>query len=98
MALEFREVVFSIPNGTGERQFDQTLTFDSRVIQASASINSFRFAYANKDHHIDTIMIDTETIPIRNQVRLLVRTRYEDKNADDRYNGLIVMALIVEHE
>ena len=99
MALEFKDLTFTLGSSvTGTQTFDITETFGSNVTQATVAVNSFLFDYKKDDHHINVIQIDTEVIPIRNTVRVLLRALYGDKNFDDKYTGRVNLSLIVERE
>ena len=99
MTLAFEKRTISIPNGTGLRTINDTVSFDSRVRRAEVAISGFRLDYRNADHHIDTVEIDVDLLSrAGNDVSFRVRADYADQNNDDLYRGRVEVLVIADVE
>ena len=97
MALDFRIARISIPSGTSERTFNESVVFSRNVREANVALQGFRLDYSSSDHHIDTVKVDVNLRSFSgNTVRFSVTVDYADKNNDDRYNGNIDVLVIAD--
>ena len=97
MAIEFRTSSVAIPNGTGRRSINGSVTFDSAVSRASVALNGFKLDYSDGDHHINIVEADTDISSISgNTVNFRVEANFADKNADDSYSGYVTALVIAE--
>jgi hypothetical protein len=97
MALDFRRRTIQIPNGTGRRSIDDSVTFSSPVRRADVALNGFKLDFASSDHHINVVEVDADNVAISgNVVHYRVECQYADKNFDDSYNGNIEVLVIAD--
>ncbi|GGM35818.1 hypothetical protein GCM10012275_03830 [Longimycelium tulufanense] len=97
MPVEFRTSSITIPNGTGRRSIQGTVTFGTNVIRAGVALNGFKLDYANSDHHINVLEADTDIVSISGRtVTFRVEAQYADKNFDDPYSGYVTALVIAE--
>lgn len=110
MAVDFRTESITLPGGTGRKQFFGSTSFPSNVNRAIVTLNGFRVDFADADHHINIIEIDTDLgghPPRPGQqnpppaiegilVRWTVEAYYADKNFDDKYTGYVSVTVIVD--
>ena len=97
MALDFRRRRIDIPNGTGQRVINGSVSFGSTVRTAQVAINGFRLDYEDEDHHIDTVEIEADYLSRSgNNVFFVVRADYADKNNDDTYRGHVEVLVIAD--
>lgn len=99
MPIEFRTSSVTIPNGTGRRRIERSVSFSSPVKRASVAMNGFKLDYASSDHHINIAEADTDVASISgNTVTFRVECNYADKNFDDPYSGYVTALVIAEVE
>jgi len=106
MAVDFRTESLNVPNGTGRKRLFGTTRFPSNVNRASVTLNGFKVDFADDDHHINIIEIDTDLgghpgtpppPPIEGGiVRWTAEVYYADKNFDDAYSGYLTATVIVD--
>lgn len=97
MPLDFRRRTIQIPNGTGRRSIDDSVTFNSRVRRADVALNGFKLDFTNSDHHINVVEVDTDRVSVsENEVHYRVECNYADKNFDDSYSGNVEVLVIAE--
>lgn len=97
MALDFRVVTVTVPNGRGARNIDALATFGSRVRIAQTALTGFKLDYSSSDHHINVIEVDSDLGEIHdNHVHLSVQCQYADQNFDDFYSGFIQVLVIAD--
>jgi hypothetical protein len=94
---QFRTVSVAIPNGTGKRSFNRTVTFDGPVRRAGVALNGFNLDYTNSDHHINVIEADTDVLSVNGySVTIRVECQYADQNFDDPYSGYVTALVIAD--
>src|SRR5687767_13214600 len=98
MPVDFRQVSVNIPSGTGRRKIESSVRFDSTVNRAVVVLNGFNLDYANSDHHINLLEVDTDVRAIVDgfTVRLTIEADYADKNHDDPYRGYVTATVIAD--
>jgi hypothetical protein len=97
MAIAFRTITLNVPGGSGTKAIPGTAFFDSDVRSAGAAINGFRLDYANSDHHINVIEVNSEVIATPGSaVSLRVICQYADQNFDDAYSGRVDLLVIAD--
>ncbi len=97
MAVDFRSVSITIPNGTGRRSIEGAAVFGSQVIRAGVALNGFRLDYANGDKHVNVVEADVDILAITaNTVRFRVECLLADKNFDDPYSGYVTALVTAE--
>jgi hypothetical protein len=110
MAVDFRSETLNVPNGTGRKRLFGTTTFPSQVNRAAVTLNGFKVDFADDDHHINIVEIDTDLgghpspsagepppPPIEgNKVRWTAEVYYADKNFDDAYSGYVTVTVVVD--
>jgi len=78
---------------------DSSTTFGSNVRRAAVVLNGFKLDYANEDHHINLLEVDTDISTIVGPtVHFRVEAAYADKNFDDPYSGYISVTVIADVE
>jgi hypothetical protein len=102
MPVKFKKARITIPAGTGARSIPGTVRFDSRVVNSEFVLAGFRFNFLSKDHHIDEVEINFvrlgTTQPDDTAVHFLTECRYQDKNADDKWDGRVDVVVVAEVE
>lgn len=97
MALQFREVTFPLPTGTGARFLETTVTFGTNVRTANVALNGFKLDYASADHHINIMEANVGLVSISGRaVRFHFSANYADKNFDDSYTGFVTALVIAD--
>lgn len=99
MTVDFRTVSINVPNGTGRRRIFGSTTFPTGVNRAAVTLNGFKADFADDDHHINVIEVDTDVVNFTgNTVNFVVECQYADKNFDDSYAGFVTATVIVDRD
>ena len=97
MAIAFRTVNLTVPGGSGTKVVPGTAFFDTDVRSAGTAINGLRLDFANADHHINVVEVNSEvTGTPGTAVSLRVICQYADKNFDDPYSGRVDVLVIAD--
>ena len=99
MGVEFKTKSVAIPTGTGRRSIVSSVNFSKPVKKASIVLNGFKLDYANADHHVNIVEVDTDVVNTSgSQVNFRVECNLADKNSDDGYSGYVTALVIAEVE
>lgn len=106
MATQFRKQRVVIPESRGSRSIPGSVRFDTPVISSEYLLGGFRFNFQNKDHHIDEVEINIVRVgvsvshgePDPRMVHFLLDVKYQDRNADDPWNGYVDVVVAAEVE
>ncbi len=102
MPVQFKKQRLDIPKGAGRKRLRGTFKFDSKVVSSVLVLSGFKLNFRKKDHHIDEIEIEpvnVSVIPPRDtEVNFEVNCRYEDKDANDSWDGYVDITVIAEVE
>jgi hypothetical protein len=99
MSVDFRTVNLNIPSGTGRRRIFGSTTFPTEINRAAVTLNGFKTDFANADHHINVVEIDTDLVSFAgNTVNFVVEAQYADKNFDDSYSGFVTATVLVDRD
>jgi len=97
MAIAFRTVTLDVPGGSGTKVVTGTAFFSTDVRSAATAINGFRLDFANADHHINVVEVNSEVIGTPGTaVSLRAICQYADKNFDDAYSGRVELLVIAD--
>jgi hypothetical protein len=97
MAIAFRTVTLTVPGGSGTKVIPGTAFFNTDVRSAGTAINGFRLDYADADHHINVVEVNSEVLETPGTaVSLRVICQYADKNFDDAYSGRVEVLVIAD--
>ena len=97
MAIAFRTVDLAVPGGAGTKVVTGAAFFNTDVRSAQTAIKSFRFDYANSDHHINVIEARSEVISTPGTTAAVrVICQYADQNFDDAYSGRVELLVIAD--
>src|SRR5262245_8645984 len=100
MPVQFKKTRITIPGGSGAKSINGTVRFDSRVISSEFLLGGFKFNFLSKDHHIDEVEINFVRLgvnpPDPNAVHFLLECRYQDKNADDKWDGHVDVVVVAD--
>lgn len=99
MSVDFKTISIPVPSGTGRRRLRNDVEFSSSVNRAAVTLNGFKVDFANTDHHINVIEIDTDLEDIHgNVVFFAVECQYADKNFDDSYSGYVTVTVMADRD
>ena len=110
MAVDFRTRSLNLPGGSGTKKVFGTVQFPTNVSRAELMLNAFKVDFADDDHHINVMEIDTDLgghppAPVEQQpppaieggkVRFTVTCQYADKNFDDAYAGYVTVVVLAD--
>jgi len=104
MGLRLVNVPVTFDAGTagslGFRNIQRTVTIpDARsVLRAQVALNGFSINYTHSDHHIRSLLIDTDLLGIRNgtDVEFQIQVALKDRKPDDPYEGWVSVLIIAE--
>lgn len=99
MAVDFKTISITVPRGTGRRRLRNDVQFPSTVNGAAVTLSGFKADFADSDHHINVIEINTEIEDIHgNIVFFAVECQYADKNFDDAYSGYVTVTVVADRD
>ena len=102
MPVQFKKKRITIPAGPGPKTIPGTVRFDSRVISSEFLLGGFKFNFQSQDHHIDEVEINFVRLgtipPDPNAVHFQLECRYQDKNADDKWDGRVDLVVVADVE
>ena len=106
MSIRFANVAVTFDSATagplGFRNVARSVTIpDARaILRAQVAINGFAINYTHKDHHVRSLLIDTDLLRISNEteVEFQVQVALKDKKPDDPYEGWVSVLVIAEVE
>jgi hypothetical protein len=98
MPVDFREVMVSVPSGTGHRVFERSVFFNSNVSRANVALNGFSLDFTQPgDRHINVLEAETNIVSISGSlVTFNVHSQYADVNFDDPYHGWVTVLVIAD--
>ena len=110
MTIDFRSSSLNLTGGSGTKKVFGSVVFPTNVSRAELMLNAFKVDFADDDHHINVMEIDTdlgghppaagETVPPPaiqgGRVRFTVTCQYADKNFDDSYSGYVTVVVIAD--
>lgn len=84
----------------GFRNIQRTVSVPSvqSILRAEVALNGFAINYTNKDHHLRSLLIDTDILAIRNpnQIDFQIQVALTDKKPDDPFEGWVSVLVIAE--
>ncbi|MDJ0661813.1 MAG: hypothetical protein QNJ42_20365 [Crocosphaera sp.] len=90
MAIDFRTVSITIPQGTGRRSIDGAAVFNSTVLNAGVALNGFALDFTAPDRPFNVMEADVDIVAItQNTVTFRVECQLADRNFDDPYSGYV---------
>jgi hypothetical protein len=97
VAVEFIRRTVEIPLGIGRRSIIDAADFSGSIVRAHVAINGFQLQFANGDHHIGRIEVDTDIVNVAgHRATFRVECQYADKNFDDQYLGRVEVLVIAD--